>query len=244
MTARTGEELREACAVGNVKAVQFYLDNNYDPNGQNKVNGWTGLHWAYSRGNKEVVDLLLRNGANPKILNAKGQRPDELNKNVSESKPTTFVPNYLAAPDLSKLWDVPTTDHVLPSSQPTFKKTKPDSSSSELTQKKTVDIKEKSDELKISSSSEIADFMSSTREILVYNGEIHENKILGAIFLTQFAKLEDLKTRIINELDIIYPFTLLRVSRDLRIPIHEQQMNQSALLHFRNQDGICIIKPE
>ncbi|KNE69152.1 hypothetical protein AMAG_19966 [Allomyces macrogynus ATCC 38327] len=43
------ELLREAAALGNAKALTFYLTAGVSPNAQNKINGWTPLHWAAQR---------------------------------------------------------------------------------------------------------------------------------------------------------------------------------------------------
>lgn len=38
----------------------------------------TPLHWAVYRGHEEIVVMLLSNGANPDLLNSKGQKPSDL----------------------------------------------------------------------------------------------------------------------------------------------------------------------
>ncbi|KAJ3276169.1 Ankyrin repeat domain-containing protein 40 [Terramyces sp. JEL0728] len=98
------ESLREASANGNTKAVLFYLENGADINNQNKMNGWTALHWACSRGHEELVKILLNRGADANLLDTKQRKPIDLMK--KETK-VDFIPNYIRAPDVSKLWEEP-----------------------------------------------------------------------------------------------------------------------------------------
>ncbi|XP_065175852.1 ankyrin repeat domain-containing protein 40-like [Sycon ciliatum] len=79
MAAR-GENLREACCIGDYDAVRGILACNVDVNSQNSTNGWTALHWAVHRGHGRVVSLLLTHGADPKLANSKGQTPADLAK--------------------------------------------------------------------------------------------------------------------------------------------------------------------
>eukprot|EP00794_Sanderia_malayensis_P010990 gene10990-12153_t len=72
------ETLRENCCGGYIVEVRKFLDKGADVNSQNKVNGWTALHWAVKRGHKNIVELLLSRGADPSILNAKGELPIDL----------------------------------------------------------------------------------------------------------------------------------------------------------------------
>lgn len=106
--------MREAAALGNIPAVKYYLRAT-DVNDQNKVNGWTALHWAASRGHKDIVELLLEYGSDCSIKDSIGRRAGELATGSakgafpgeSQAKDTAvpatenvFVPNYIAAPDL------------------------------------------------------------------------------------------------------------------------------------------------
>jgi len=51
-----------------VAAIKLLLANKADPNATNIINGLTPLHYATAEGNKDIVELLLVNGAN---VNAK-----------------------------------------------------------------------------------------------------------------------------------------------------------------------------
>ncbi|KAJ3183140.1 Ankyrin repeat domain-containing protein 40 [Geranomyces variabilis] len=126
------EALRESAALGQADKVLFYLETvGVDIDAQNKVNGWTALHWASSRGNAEIVSLLLGHGADEKLKNFKGQAPVELAKRdeVRElfttpplptataaqpqrppTPPPAFVPAYLATPVSDLLFSVPVSE--------------------------------------------------------------------------------------------------------------------------------------
>lgn len=126
--ADLNEKLREYSCVGVVADVRRCLENGAEINSQNNVNAWTALHWAAKRGHKTVVELLLKRGADPSILNDKGQLPVDLTESEDvksllqdacpdtsenpkkeekeEKKPAdnpqsgtlSFVPGYLANP--------------------------------------------------------------------------------------------------------------------------------------------------
>ncbi|RKP04840.1 hypothetical protein THASP1DRAFT_3216, partial [Thamnocephalis sphaerospora] len=129
--AEREEIFREACALGNVRAVQQTLrTGGVAVNGQNRVNGWTALHWAAHRGNDQIVALLLAHGADASITTKDGRTPAQLAKadqvrrllNETESAPEQpaadqastaeetslpFTPHYLAQPDLARVWASP-----------------------------------------------------------------------------------------------------------------------------------------
>ncbi|KAJ2018176.1 hypothetical protein GGI06_002761, partial [Coemansia sp. S85] len=67
------ENFREMAALGNVKAVRAYIRGGVDIDGQNKMNGWTALHWACARGQCDIAEILIRAGANTDLKNTKGQ---------------------------------------------------------------------------------------------------------------------------------------------------------------------------
>ncbi|KAJ1951205.1 hypothetical protein FBU59_000305 [Linderina macrospora] len=131
------ENFREMAALGNLKAVTAYIRSGIRIDGQNKMNGWTALHWACTRGHTRIVDVLLRAGADPSLTTTKGQTALELSNsgdirelfatiaNISvvapppptqpeEPAPMSFTPNYLVNPDLTKAWGVPE-DAMMPS---------------------------------------------------------------------------------------------------------------------------------
>ena len=58
---------------GDTAAVQKLLAQHADVNAP-QADGATALHWAVFRSDKEMVDLLLRAGANPKAANREAPR--------------------------------------------------------------------------------------------------------------------------------------------------------------------------
>ena len=54
--------LRSAALDGNIEAVKRHLAAGANVNAPNTY-GWTALYWASSRGHKEIVELLIANGA-------------------------------------------------------------------------------------------------------------------------------------------------------------------------------------
>jgi hypothetical protein len=112
------ESLREAAATGNQAVLTSLLQGGVDPNSQNKMNGWTALHWAATRDHPHSVTLLLKFGASPLIRNHSGKTPQDVAgvraKAVFEGRISDafaprevqlgetegkFVPNYLRNPD-------------------------------------------------------------------------------------------------------------------------------------------------
>jgi ankyrin len=56
---------------------QRVLAMNFDPNLQHE-NGYTPLAYAAVKGNPQMVEMLLRNGANPALTTREGETPVEL----------------------------------------------------------------------------------------------------------------------------------------------------------------------
>ena len=79
--------IREAVKTGNIEAVKQHLDAGADVNAKGKY-GRTPLHYAASRGLKEIIELLIarRADVNTKIEvgDYKGQTPLDLAEEVSE----------------------------------------------------------------------------------------------------------------------------------------------------------------
>ncbi|KAI8065957.1 ankyrin repeat-containing domain protein [Gongronella butleri] len=118
------ETLREVCALGNVKAVQQFLNAGVNLNSQNRMNGWTALHWASHRGQVEIVRFLLSHGADANLKTNKGQTALDLCAKFPEiqtmleaqctehtgagAEPELRItPTYLKEPDLEKSWLLP-----------------------------------------------------------------------------------------------------------------------------------------
>lgn len=67
------EDFRESCALGNVDYAKKFIAQGININGQNKMNGWTALHWAAARDHPAIAKLLIDNGAN-QALKDKNER--------------------------------------------------------------------------------------------------------------------------------------------------------------------------
>lgn len=90
------EKFRELCYIGDMELIKnFYRSNNPDINSQNKVNGWTCLHWACSKNNLNLIQYLCENGANQEIKNKDGKTPIEYiqDKNIQKNLGLNFPNN-------------------------------------------------------------------------------------------------------------------------------------------------------
>ncbi|KAI9593501.1 hypothetical protein BDF19DRAFT_424404 [Syncephalis fuscata] len=121
------ETFREACALGNERVVQQMLrTGGIVVNGQNRVNGWTALHWATARGHTSIIELLLAYNADPSVAATDGRLPLDLTKDdaikallsttlngsllpsqSNTNEPLLFTPHYLEQPDLGRVWATP-----------------------------------------------------------------------------------------------------------------------------------------
>ncbi|XP_008473369.1 ankyrin repeat domain-containing protein 40-like [Diaphorina citri] len=69
------EQLREASCLGDFEAVCELVSKGIDINAQHDMNGWTALHWAAKRGQKDIVSYLLKHGADKSLLTSKEETP-------------------------------------------------------------------------------------------------------------------------------------------------------------------------
>src|SRR5947209_4333172 len=67
-------EVADALMAGDDAGARKLVAQHSDVNVP-QPDGATGLHWAVYRSDKEMVDLLLRAGANPKAANREGSTP-------------------------------------------------------------------------------------------------------------------------------------------------------------------------
>jgi len=73
MANYAGLELHEACATGDSDAVEECIKSGIDVNTQDTDwNDRTPLHWACMRGHGDIVQLLLKNEADPNLLMENG----------------------------------------------------------------------------------------------------------------------------------------------------------------------------
>jgi ankyrin repeat protein len=67
-------EIADAVMRGDSAAVRKLVEQHADVNAA-QADGATALHWAVYQSNREMLDLLLRAGANPKLANREGATP-------------------------------------------------------------------------------------------------------------------------------------------------------------------------
>ncbi|KAI9499782.1 hypothetical protein GGI25_005100 [Coemansia spiralis] len=273
------ENFREMAALGNVKAIMAYLRGGVDINGQNKVNGWTALHWACARSNARVVDILIRAGANVDIENNKGQTPIQVCKEDSvralfpgqkndvcennnngdgglpaagkqegsdSSAEPSFVPNYLANPDLSKAWGIPE-DAIMPiQSESGYMQ----QLQYEASMTKSNANPKRGGERGDVSASTIPTAATSTktqeRELLVYNGRFDDRNLLGSVFVDPHAQtISGLKKQIAEEIDGLpgneEALVLARYNGKQTVPVGAKQETFRVDKIFRNADEAVIV---
>ena len=68
------EDMISAAAVGNAERVQTLLTLHVDPNATTE-DGSTALYFAASNSHRDIVELLLARGANPRLRNHEGESP-------------------------------------------------------------------------------------------------------------------------------------------------------------------------
>lgn len=83
------EELREAACVADLEHLKKLIDEGVDVNSKNKINQWTALHWAKSRGNVMVAELLVAAGASLHAVNSEGKTPAEVAKKERSQRQKT-----------------------------------------------------------------------------------------------------------------------------------------------------------
>ena len=66
--------LHIAVKNNSIKLVKYFLDKKISPNEVNKK-GQTPLHFALKQGNKDIIDLLIKNGGDINIRDNKGKKP-------------------------------------------------------------------------------------------------------------------------------------------------------------------------
>ncbi|KAK3818852.1 MAG: hypothetical protein J3Q66DRAFT_338694 [Benniella sp.] len=250
-------DLHEMAAIGNLKAVLHYCQSGVDVNGQNTMNGWTALHWATHRSHEPVVRALLMRGARKDVKNHKGQRPEDLAKkpeilalygrepipDQEDSNQPTFVPAYLAHPDLSKLWSLPegsTDDPRL--SQEAFALSNP-----KLPESTPIPQPNPATTVRVSAAPNVdtpitTSGTSIAKEILVYSGSVAEDNLLGAIF----ANVEDTIERTIQLIkeeidDAPEEFILSRYNGSKTIPVNMKQYTRKTGEMFRGQDDAIVL---
>ena len=69
------DSIRIASMFGNIEAIKKHLDSGADVNVKNDEDGRTPLHYAVYKGHKEIVELLIANGADVNAKSEDGYTP-------------------------------------------------------------------------------------------------------------------------------------------------------------------------
>lgn len=182
-----------------------------------------------------MVHLLLSNGAKPYVTNNKGETPFDVASGneirvmlggvpledkllETEAKAPTFVPSYLAQPDLEKTWSLPGETPGLPSLEPPSKPYP----------KSMVGASEQSTEL----------------EVLVYSrgaGSETTTSLLGSIVANTGSSIENMLGTVNDEIDDVpTAFKLFKLSNDAEIPINKKQYSKLVSEVLRNATAIVL----
>ncbi|KAF9152545.1 hypothetical protein BG015_005102 [Linnemannia schmuckeri] len=255
-------DLHEMAAIGNLKAVLHYCQSGVNINAQNTMNGWTALHWASHRGHGPVVRALLMRGASKSVQNNKGETPGDLAKKPeicalfgkeldqstveeSDNKPS-FVPAYLAQPELSKLWSLPegsTDDPKL--NQEAFALSNPKLPASTPVPRTNVSSTPTSAPATSISSPTTAINNYTAKEILVYSQSVADENLLGAIFANVEDTIEKTIQLIKEEMDDIpEEFGLGRFNGSKVVPVNTKQYSRKTGDFFRGQDDAIVVVPK
>ncbi|KAL0080775.1 hypothetical protein J3Q64DRAFT_1706063 [Phycomyces blakesleeanus] len=256
LTDEREETLREVSALGNPKAVHHFIHAGVNINSQNKINGWTALHWAAHRGHENVVRLLLSNGANPNIETSKGQKayvlaqkypdiaallkPDAVvectETSAAAAEPELpILPAYMQNPDLQKTWLHPDEfsenriENVVRKQAAEDALTNPTPAPTSETSSSVKPINEPSS--------------CEEREILVYLEKRLDETLLGSVFVKN-ETIDNVVNDIKEELDgLPEKFSLSRNNGKVNIPISSKQMNKNLLDIFRSEEDVIVLIP-
>ncbi|KAJ2833573.1 hypothetical protein GGI24_000795 [Coemansia furcata] len=260
------ENFREMAALGNVKAVRAYIRGGVNIDGQNKMNGWTALHWACARGQPDIVEILIRAGANVDLKNSKGELALDVCKSdniralfpglegasskpaasakdgsVGDSFAKDFVPNYLANPDLIKAWGMP--EDILDAA---------------AAQGESGYMRQMQYEASVSGGNsgrqqqpQQPKPLPSTpapvpdeRELLVYRNQAEESCLLGSVFISDNGQtIAELGDIIRGELDgVPDTFLVARYNGKQVVPISTKQEMFNVGRIFRGADDAVVLK--
>ncbi|KAG0297073.1 hypothetical protein BGZ96_007774 [Linnemannia gamsii] len=254
-------DLHEMAAIGNLKAVLHYCQSGVNINSQNTMNGWTALHWASHRGHEPVVRALLMRGASKTVQNNKGEIAEDLAKKPDicalfgkeldlssveglDNKPS-FVPAYLAQPELSKLWSLPegsTDDPKL--NQEAFSLSNPKLPASTPVPRTGISNTPVSVPVTSNSSITTSDNYAA-KEILVYRQSVTDENLLGAIFANVEDTIEKTIQLIKEEMDDVpEEFGLGRFNGSKVVPVNTKQYSRKTGDFFRGQDDAIVVVPK
>jgi len=88
------ECLVKAAKYGRFRSVAHWLEQGADVNGRELRHGYTALHWAAWKGYTKIMDLLLKNGADPRITNHRGETVLESAKLAEQTETYELLAAY------------------------------------------------------------------------------------------------------------------------------------------------------
>ena len=74
MDTNLEEKLREYCSIGDERSARALVDSGVDINSQNRMNGWSCLHWASKRNHCNLVGFLVARGADVSLKTFKQEK--------------------------------------------------------------------------------------------------------------------------------------------------------------------------
>ncbi|KAG0257550.1 hypothetical protein DFQ27_005061 [Actinomortierella ambigua] len=265
-------DLMEMAAIGNLKAVLHFLHSGVDVNAQNPMNGWTALHWAAHRGHEPIVRALLMRGASKDLKEAKGRtaadlstkpeiaelfgvdliQKEEQRVEESESSKSTWVPSYLAQPDLSKLWSLPegSTENADVNKEAfelsrsrasaTAESSAAAPGSSSVASHATTSVR--TPPVSATASAPTTFTSNDSREILVYAGTPTDDCLLGAVYPHADDTIERAIELIREDIDNVpEQFTLARFNGSKAIPVNTKQYSRKLGEIFRGEDAMVLV---
>ncbi|KAI8923078.1 hypothetical protein BC831DRAFT_473116 [Entophlyctis helioformis] len=157
----------------------------------------------------------------------------------ADSGSASFVPSYLAYPEVNKLWSVPDAASIIASlPQPTAEPLAPSAPAPSASAPQQPSQIQEQQPVRAPAAPAAPAAPTATppmySPVLVYLDRCSPDAILGAVFVHQRQSLGQVAEQIRRELDgVPESFTLLRCDGDLCIPIGSGQSSQPALMHLQ-----------
>ena len=209
--------------------------DSIDINSQNKLNGWTALHWAYKRNHTKIIEFLIKNGAK-EIKNFKGEIPSDLKpiqsnypSYLQQLKKVDFDGNPIDTELLDKEQkndiDSSTRENIIDPCIPRL-----DHDDKRLISPLERDLPKRAKSVP-TLQDEPQQRYQNQRELIVYQKKEQQQslEIIGCVYYHN-STITNLVSKVELELEI--KIRQLYKKGDLLVPIHKNQYSQSADLFF------------
>ncbi|KAJ3019081.1 Ankyrin repeat domain-containing protein 40 [Thoreauomyces humboldtii] len=258
------EALRELAANGEVERIEAYVRAGISINSQNRVNGWTALHWASARSQAEAVRYLLQEGADDSIRSKDGKRPidvakrDEIREIFSAPHPLgesdseddeeqaeraqdpapAFVPAYLATRS-PVLFSLPISEQLAEAASDSSTHPQPKAAPNEdLGAPSIAPTLARAKPLDLTSRRTEAE--EQEREILVFRDD--RPGCIGSVFVKESSSLGEMVDQIKAELDDLPSnFRICKRDGSLVVPISAKQYAQKAWKRFTTASHAVLL---